>query len=123
MSIIRKLFNTEGRMRRREFWLSQLLLLPFSLLLNLLASVGIDDLSGVQSGLVILGLLFLFVFETIQMIKRFHDTDRSGFSIFLMFIPIVNLGGAYILSFKDGTRGPNQYGPDSKGREPEEDEM
>ena len=47
-------------------------------------------------------------------IRRLHDTDRSGWWMLIIFIPIL---GALILLFwmiLEGTRGANQYGPDPK---------
>ena len=48
------------------------------------------------------------------MVRRLHDTDRSGFWVFLALVPFV---GAIILIVWEataGTPGPNQYGPDPK---------
>ena len=47
-------------------------------------------------------------------VKRFHDTNRSGFNILWMLIP--TLGALYILivcGFFKGTEGKNKYGEPS----------
>ena len=47
-------------------------------------------------------------------VRRLHDTNRSGWSMFFGLIPFI--GGLMIIRFllDDGTSGPNQYGPDPK---------
>jgi len=47
-------------------------------------------------------------------IRRLHDTDRSGFWIFLALVPIV--GGIILIVWEAtaGTPGPNRFGPDPK---------
>ncbi|WP_369373720.1 DUF805 domain-containing protein [Promicromonospora sp. Populi] len=50
-------------------------------------------------------------------VRRLHDTDRSGFWVFLALVPIV--GGIILIVWEatEGTPGPNQYGPDPKAVE------
>lgn len=43
-------------------------------------------------------------------IKRFHDLDKSGWWILLMFIPIVNFFVQLWLLFGSGTPGTNKFG-------------
>ena len=43
-------------------------------------------------------------------VRRVHDQDKSGWFV---LVPIYNL----ILMFLEGTRGPNQFGPDPKAGE------
>lgn len=47
-------------------------------------------------------------------VRRLHDTDRSGFWIFLGLVPIV--GGIMLIVWEAtaGTPGPNRFGPDPK---------
>lgn len=52
-------------------------------------------------------------------VRRLHDTNRSGWFYLLSIIPIVNyIGSIVLLVFYclDGDAGPNQFGPDPKGR-------
>jgi len=49
------------------------------------------------------------------MVRRLHDTDRSGWWYFISFVPLV---GSLILLFflvQDGTVGNNQFGENPKG--------
>lgn len=56
------------------------------------------------------------VFASFIEVKRFHDTGRSGWYYFLALIPLLNLYfGIYLLFFKRGEDGPNQFGNDPSG--------
>ena len=46
------------------------------------------------------------------MIRRLHDLDRPTWWCIGAFIPIVNFVMGLYLLLAEGTRGPNQYGPD-----------
>jgi uncharacterized membrane protein YhaH (DUF805 family) len=47
-------------------------------------------------------------------VRRLHDTNRSGWWLLIGLIPII--GGIVLLVFfvLEGTRGPNNHGPDPK---------
>lgn len=47
-------------------------------------------------------------------VRRLHDQGKSGAWIFITFVPFI--GGIWLLVLMclEGTRGPNQYGPDPK---------
>jgi uncharacterized membrane protein YhaH (DUF805 family) len=121
-----KYADFNGRARRSEYWLFQLFawivyFVAFSLEILLRASAGPDSVSP---GAALFGLVLL-VFGLGSLIpalavtvRRLHDSDKSGFWLFLLFLPL--LGGLVIFIFTllDGTEGDNRYGPDPKGRAP-----
>ena len=48
--------------------------------------------------------------------KRFHDRDKSGWWILILFIPIIGFIWYLVeLGFLPGTPGPNRFGPDPLG--------
>ena len=47
-------------------------------------------------------------------VRRLHDIDKSGWWYFINFVPAIGGLWALVLMCIDGTRGPNQYGPDPK---------
>ena len=105
-----------GRSRRQEYWLFVLL----SVILNLIATVLdvtvfssmlIEAEMGIVSAVVVLALL---VPSLSVQVRRLHDTNRSGWWILLVFLPIV--GGLVLLVFNclDGTPGENRFGSDPK---------
>jgi hypothetical protein len=45
-------------------------------------------------------------------IKRAHDINETGHFCWLILVPFVNLWFAFVLAYRRGTPGPNQFGPD-----------
>jgi len=49
-------------------------------------------------------------------VKRYHDRDKSGWWILILFIPLVGFIWFLIeLGCLPGTPGPNRFGPDPLG--------
>jgi uncharacterized membrane protein YhaH (DUF805 family) len=115
IKVIKQYADFSGRARRTEYWMFQLF--------NMLAVIGLvfigffigattESLYGMIP-LILYGL-FVFVPTLAVIVRRLHDQDKSGWLIFLQFIPYV--GGIIIFVFMvmEGTRGPNTYGQDPK---------
>lgn len=109
-----------GRARRREYWFIQL----FLVLTNLaaaaidLALMGGDlDRFFANGGGGIVGLLWivLTIVPAIGvLVRRLHDTSRSGWWALIGLVPVV--GGIILLVFTvaDSTAEENTYGPSPK---------
>jgi uncharacterized membrane protein YhaH (DUF805 family) len=102
-----------GRAGRKEFWMFCL----FHLLVILGLSM-VDAITGTneETGLGLLTGLYLLatlVPAIALMLRRLHDTDRSG--LWLLLIP-TGIGGVVLLVFMclDGTPGDNQFGSSPK---------
>ena len=107
----------QGRARRKEYW--------FFALFNTIGFVVlviVDAVAGTMAEGSFIGLfsglywLATFLPAIAVMVRRLHDTNRSGWWSLLAFVPV---GGLVILVFavQDGNPGPNQYGPDPKAAE------
>ena len=141
---LRRYAEFSGRSRRKEYWMYVLLLVIVGLVVGVVE--GIVGLNGMIGGLYgplsALFLLATFIPSLAVGIRRLHDTNRSGWWMLIGVSPYVasavllysgDLALAGILGFValagaivllvflvlEGTRGPNQYGPDPKGSEPE----
>jgi len=73
---------------------------------------------GPFAGTIILafGLLVMWILLAVA-VKRFHDRDKSGWWVLIVFVPLI--GGLWYLiecGFLRGTDGPNPYGPDPLAR-------
>jgi uncharacterized membrane protein YhaH (DUF805 family) len=99
-----------GRAARSEFW--------FWFLFTVLVSIAAGILDFVISGggrlspISGLASLALFLPGLAVSVRRLHDTDRSGWWILLILIPLI---GAIVLLIWYCTRGtpdPNRFGPD-----------
>ncbi|MCW4454854.1 DUF805 domain-containing protein [Flavobacterium sp. MXW15] len=110
----------EGRSRRTEYWMFQLLLAVVYMVLLGLMFLGVAMGSEQEPGglfwvglvLVVLFALGTFLPALAVQVRRFHDQDKSGWFVLLGFIPWV--GGLIVLIFMclRGTIGPNRFGED-----------
>ena len=105
--------NFTGRARRAEFWWYFLANLIISIVLNIIdAGLGWGSgYGGILSG--IYGLAVLLPGLAVG-IRRLHDTDKSGWWLLLIFIPIVGLIVLLVFWATDSTRGANDYGMSEK---------
>ena len=98
----------EGRARRKEYWMFALMNFIVSFVVSIIANIGhVGPLSWLYS-------LAVLVPSIAVGVRRLHDTDRSGWWWFIVFIPII---GAIILIVwlaTDSLPGANQYGANPK---------
>lgn len=106
---LKKYAQFTGRSRRKEYWMFVLLYVIVLVVASILDSI-IFGRPALFYGLVVLG----FIVPMIACgIRRLHDTNRSGWFMLLGLVPIANIVLLVFLC-TEGTRGPNQYGPDPK---------
>lgn len=112
---LKKGLTFRGRSRRKEFWYFVLISLLVSIALSFIDGMlgwydlqaGIGILSGIYSLLIILPNIALSV-------RRLHDTNRSGWWILLVLIPIIGFLVLLYFCVKNGTSGQNDFGYDPK---------
>jgi uncharacterized membrane protein YhaH (DUF805 family) len=111
--VLENYLNFTGRARRAEFWWYFLANLIISVVLTAIdAALGWGSgYGGVLSGLYGLAVLLPGIAVGI---RRLHDTDKSGWWLLLVFIPIVGIIVLIVFWATDGTRGANQYGVSEK---------
>jgi uncharacterized membrane protein YhaH (DUF805 family) len=106
--------NFTGRARRAEFWWYFLANVIISFVFNILdAVIG----TGMGAGIGVLGLIYslaVLVPGLAVGVRRLHDTDKSGWWLLLVFIPIVGIIVLIVFWATDGTRGANDYGMSEK---------
>jgi uncharacterized membrane protein YhaH (DUF805 family) len=98
--------NFSDRASRSEYWFW--ILFYF---ICLVVAIIIDSVlrTRVLTAVVWLGI----VLPTLALsVRRLHDLDRSGWWIFLAFIPLVGAIILLIWQCTKGTDGPNRFGPD-----------
>ena len=105
----------EGRSRRKEYWFFALFNFIFAFVLAI-----IDIMTGTfseEAGLGLLSGLYtlaVFIPAISVLVRRLHDTDRSGWWFWIVFIPLIGWIWLVILMILEGTSGQNQYGSDPK---------
>jgi len=112
------LFTWEGRITRKTYWLYFLVPYTVIYLIALVVDVLLGTLNkeigiGLFTGLLTLLLIYPSI---VVVIKRLHDRNRSGWFLFLFFVPFVGLWPAIETYFLRGTRGPNRFGEDPIGQ-------
>jgi uncharacterized membrane protein YhaH (DUF805 family) len=119
LKVLKQYADFNGRARRQEYWMFALInaaiVIGVMVIFGILAGVtGSWGLFGIGYALVIVYELAVFLPSLGVLVRRLHDTDRPGIFVLLGLIPAV--GGIILLVFAatEGTRGPNQFGPDPK---------
>lgn len=105
-SVISKYFTVSGRASRSEYWW----FVAFCVFVSFVAGFveGVVGLSYFSMAIT----LITFIPSVTVAIRRLHDKDRSGWWLFIMFVPLI---GVLILVYwfaTRGTSGDNRYGPD-----------
>lgn len=97
-----------GRARRSEYWLAILFWYIVSMALTIIAG---------DSGLTVLASLWslaTFVPALAIVVRRLHDTGKSGWYYLWILLPLVGWIIILVQLCKDSEPGTNQYGPNPK---------
>lgn len=105
MTVLKKYAEFNGRARRTEFWMFVLINFIISFALGFIGGLLLGESGGLVANVYSLAVLIPSIAVSI---RRMHDTNRVGWWI---LVPFINIYFAAL----EGTRGPNQYGPDPKG--------
>ncbi len=104
-----------GRARRKEYWMFSLFYFLFIISALVVDGILMSLIGSSVPFITVLFMLAMIVPSLSVMIRRLHDTDRSGWWMFISLVPLV--GGFICLFFLcvDGTLGSNRFGPNPKG--------
>jgi len=115
LEALRKYADFNGRARRKEYWM-------FILFYFLLAIVAmfIDNTLGIADQTTGLGpiygiyMLAMIIPSIAVGVRRLHDINKSGWWMFITWIPII--GGIWflVLMVTEGKPGINEYGQNPK---------
>ena len=114
IEVLRKYTVFEGRARRKEYWIFALISALILIFLSL-----IDEMTGwkVWEDEGVLSLVYsiaVFVPTLAVVVRRLHDTDRSGWWILIALIPLVGAIVLLVFLILKGNEGDNRFGPDPK---------
>ena len=99
----------EGRASRAEFWwfyLAQILII--------FAAAIIDQIIG-TGFLYIIALIVVILPSIAVLIRRLHDTDRTGWGYWIQLLPLIGLIVILVFTLSGSDEGDNKYGPNSSG--------
>lgn len=114
IDVLRKYAVFEGRARRKEYWIFALisaLILIFLSLVDEVTGWKVWDDEGVLSLIYSVAVLLP---SLAVMVRRLHDTDRSGWWCLILFIPLIGLIVVFVFLVTNGNVGDNRFGPDPK---------
>ena len=110
--VIKKYAVFSSRARRKEYWYFMLINFFIAISINLLVLLPIF---GTIFGIVgICYYLALLIPSFAVSVRRLHDTNHSGFSLFLLLIPLVGIIILFIYLIQNGTPEENKYGLNPK---------
>ena len=129
---LKKYFQFSGRSRRKEYWMFALLfwilfviagiidtMLGFGAVETGTAAASYSYDWKVENGPVMIAVSLLFFFPHLAVsVRRLHDTNRTGWWLLILLVPLVGLVVMFVFLCLDGTIGPNRFGPDPKAGEP-----
>ena len=104
-----------GRARRKEYWMFVLFNIIFAIVAMILDNILGTAMEGVGYGIIYLLYMLAVLIPSIAVaVRRLHDTDRSGWWIFIALVPIIGGIWLLVLLILDGTAGENKFGPSPK---------
>jgi uncharacterized membrane protein YhaH (DUF805 family) len=118
VTVLQKYAVFTGRARRKEYWMWVLFNLIISIILNIIDFVA-DLHIGANLGILsfIYGLAVLIPSIAV-IVRRLHDTNRTGWWIFIVLIPFVGAIILIVFAALDSSPGDNRYGPNPKAGNP-----
>lgn len=121
-----KFVTWQGRASRSEYWffvLFELIVLAVAAMLDNVLGTSfkfVNPATGMEQSLgygylYMLSALVMLLPALAVMVRRLHDTNRSGWWYWIALIPIVGVILLLVWFCSRGTVGPNNYGEDPIG--------
>lgn len=115
LHVLKNYATFSGRARRKEYWMffliSALISIVLTLLDILLGTYSVEYEAGLFSGLYSLLILLPSI---AVVVRRLHDTDRSGWWILISLIPLIGVLVLFVFTCLDSQPGTNRFGVNPK---------
>jgi uncharacterized membrane protein YhaH (DUF805 family) len=111
----KKYATFSGRATRGEYWGFVLINIVIFAILYIPAAVTAKN--GSTSPLIALPAIFdlaIIIPSLAVLVRRLHDSDRSGGWFFIAFVPFIGGLWLFILTLLGGSAGENKYGPNPR---------
>ena len=117
LEALKKYAVFSGRARRKEYWYFVLFHLIIIIVLGAIDDATQSFISpgmgiGLLSGIYTLAVLIPGI---AVLVRRLHDTGRSGWWILIHFIPLIGAIVLLVFAIQDSKPGKNQHGANPKG--------
>ena len=114
---LKKYADFSGRASRSEYWWFYLLIIIVYAVAMIVDSViGTDQAFGPYGIVMAISMLALLIPSLAAAVRRLHDTDRSGWWLLIVLIPLIGVIVLLVFFVSGGTAGPNKYGEDPHGQ-------
>lgn len=109
---IKKSFKFSGRASRSEYWNFYLFQVILVLIPSIFPELLNKDIEKENILFYLIGLIILLLIPPYisVLVRRLHDTNRSGWWALIQFIPLLGALIIIILCCLPGTKGINKYG-------------
>jgi uncharacterized membrane protein YhaH (DUF805 family) len=120
---LRRYADFSGRSRRLEYWMFTLFIMLAAVAIMIqieitgqLAASPDGELPFAGGFVAVLAIAFIAILipSLAVQVRRFHDQNRSGWWVLLGFVPYIGSLVVLVFMLIEGTKGPNDYGPDPK---------
>ena len=110
---LKKYADFSGRAPRAEYWWFYLLIIIGYVIAMILDSMlGLGQTVGPYGVLMAVFALAMLIPSIAAGIRRLHDTDRSGWWLLIVLVPLIGVIVLIVFFVTQGTPGPNKYGDD-----------
>ncbi|HKB30178.1 MAG TPA: DUF805 domain-containing protein [Streptosporangiaceae bacterium] len=114
-------FVYRGRASRSAYWWFYLFTLIVNVAFDAMIFIPLQVTTGGSSfpltaffvilAIFVIGGIYLYLVQLALLVRRLHDTDRSGWWVLICLVPFVGPITLLIFTLLEGTRGPNSYQP------------
>ena len=115
LHVLKNYATFSGRARRKEYWMffliSALISIVLTLLDILLGTYSVEYEAELFSGLY---SLLILIPSIAVVVRRLHDTDRSGWWILISLIPLIGVIVLFVFICLDSQPGTNRFGLNPK---------
>ena len=117
LSVLKKYAVFSGRASRAEYWYFVLFNVIIYIVLAIVENMmGFGRLWGGNMGVLTLTYEVAVIIPSLAvMVRRLHDTNRTGFWVLINVIPLIGFIIILVFACTDSQPGDNQYGPNPKG--------
>lgn len=117
LCMTKKYADFTGRARRSEYWYFVLMSIVAFFALNtfftILVSIGLIRIPFFFAALLIIYFIAILIPTFAVLVRRLHDTGKSGWWYFIGFVPIIGIA-LLIFLVQDSQPGTNKWGPNPK---------
>lgn len=106
MEVMRKYAEFSGRATRQEYWMF--------VLINFLIAFAIGFVEGLAGSTGVLSLLYalaVFIPSLAVLVRRLHDSGKSGWWVLIAFVPLLGAVVLLIFAVLPSDSAENEFGP------------